>query len=65
MPASFADAKNASRSKISVLPASIDSTFAPAMRIAWIVASPTIGTSNRMSCFGFATLTMVTPSPAR
>ena len=56
MPASLADARNASRSKISVLPASIDNTVAPATRIAWIVASPTTGTSNRMSCFGLATL---------
>ena len=50
--------RNASRSKISVLPASTDSTFAPASRIAWIVASPTTGTSKRMSWFGLATLMM-------
>ena len=46
------------RSKISVLPASTDSAVAPADRIAWIVATPTTGTSKRMSWFGFATLTM-------
>src|SRR5688572_5924128 len=49
MPASLAEAKKASRSKINVLPASIDSTVAPATRIAWMVARPTIGTSKRMS----------------
>jgi hypothetical protein len=55
----------ASPSIISVFPASTDSAVAPATRIAWIVAMPTTGTSNRISCFGFATLTMRTPGPAR
>ncbi len=40
----------ASPSSISVLPASTDNAVAPATRIAWIVANPTTGTSNRMSC---------------
>ena len=48
----------------SVLPASIDSTVAPAARIASIVATPTTGTSNRMSWFGLATLTTRAPAPA-
>src|SRR5215831_3718286 len=63
--ASFADARTASPSRISVLPASTESTAAPATRIACTVANPTTGTSKRMSCFGFATLTMQTPGPAR
>ena len=57
--------RTASPSSTSVLPASIDSADAPATRIAWIVATPITGTSNRMSCFGLATLTMRTPGPAR
>ncbi len=55
----------ASPSIMSVFPASTDSAVAPAARIACIVATPTTGTSNRMSCFGLATLTMRTPGPAR
>ena len=51
-------------SNTSVLPASTDSAVAPAARIASIVATPTTGTSNRMSWFGFATFTMRTPGPA-
>ena len=58
MPASSAARMIASPSIMSVFPASTDSTVAPAARIACIVATPTTGTSNRMSCFGFATLTM-------
>ena len=58
MDASFADAKTCSPSSTSVLPASIDNAEAPAARIAWIVARPITGTSNRMSWFGFATFTI-------
>ena len=58
MPASSALFSMSSRSNISVFPASIDSADAPAFRIACIVARPTTGTSNRMSCFGLATFTM-------
>ena len=54
----------ASPSNISVLPASTDSAVAPAACIASIVATPTTGTSKRMSWFGLATLTMRTPGPA-
>jgi len=46
------------------LPASIESAVAPAARIASMVAMPMTGTSNRMSCFGFATFTTRTPWPA-
>src|SRR5262249_18915121 len=49
MPASSAALMIASPSIISVLPASTDSTVAPAAFIASIVATPTTGTSNRMS----------------
>ena len=38
---------------------------APARAIAWIVGTPTTGTSKRMSCFGLATFTTRTPGPAR
>ena len=65
MPASLALARIVSRSNISVLPASTDKAEAPATRIAWIVARPITGTSNRMSWFGFATFTIRTPGPAR
>ena len=61
MPASLAARTNASPSRISVLPASIDSASAPAACIASIVATPTTGTSKRMSCVGFATLTTRVP----
>jgi hypothetical protein len=44
--------------------ASIASTRAPASRIASRVPGPTTGTSKRMSCFGFDTLTTVVPGPA-
>ena len=54
-----------SPSIISVLPASIESAVAPAALIASIVATPTTGTSKRMSWFGLATLTIATPRPAR
>ena len=64
MPAASAAWTNASPSRTSVLPASIDSASAPAARIAAIVATPTTGTSKRMSCAGFATLTTRVPAPA-
>src|SRR4029434_9412686 len=65
MLASFAEAITACPSRINVLPASIESADAPATRIAWTVARPMTGTSNRISCLGFATLMMRTPGPAR
>src|SRR5215471_8103673 len=65
IPASFAAAMIASPSIISALPASTDSALAPATRIAVIVATPTTGTSKRMTCFGLATLITRTPGPAR
>ena len=49
MPASSAAWMIASPSIISVLPASTDSTVAPAAFIASIVDTPTTGTSKRMS----------------
>src|SRR5262249_11683006 len=49
MPASLAALIIASPSSISVLAASTDKAVAPATRIASIVATPTTGTSNRMS----------------
>ena len=41
--------RSAGPSNTSVLPASIDSAVAPTSRITSIVATPTTGTSNRMS----------------
>ncbi len=64
MPASSAARTMASPSIMSVLPASTDSSVAPAACIASIVETPTTGTSNRMSWFGLATLTIRTPLPA-
>ena len=65
MPASSAAATSAAGPSISsVLPASTDSAVAPAARIAAMVGTPTTGTSKRMSCFGFATLTTTAPAPA-
>ena len=64
MPASCAAARNARPSRMSVLPASIDRASAPAACIARIVATPTTGTSKRMSCEGFATFTTRVPGPA-
>jgi hypothetical protein len=49
MPASFAALIIASPSSIRVFAASTDKAVAPAARIASIVATPTTGTSNRMS----------------
>ena len=49
MPAPSAPRMTASPSTSSVRPASIESAVAPASRIASMVATPTTGTSNRMS----------------
>ena len=43
--------------------ASIARQLAPAETIACKVPSPIVGTSNRMSCCGLATLTTVNPPP--
>ena len=64
IPAASAASKNFWPSITSVLPASIDSAVAPAAFITRIVATPTTGTSKRMSCFGLATLTIRVPAPA-
>ena len=65
MPASLADAKNALAVEHQ-RPPGVDRQRRRRRRrcIASIVATPTTGTSNRMSCFGFATLTTRTPAPA-
>ena len=54
--ASLADLNTCSPSRTSVRPASIDSAEAPATRMAWMVARPITGTSNRMSWFGLGHL---------
>ena len=64
MPAASAASKNAAPSTTSVFPASIEIAVAPAAFISAIVATPTTGTSKRMSCFGLATFTIRVPGPA-
>ena len=61
MPASSAAAIIRVLSNIRALPASSDSSVAPARAITWMVGMPTTGTSKRMSWLGLATLTTTTP----
>ena len=64
IPASFAAAISASRSKRSVRCASIASAVAPQAFIVAMVGSPTTGTSKRMSCLGLLTFTTTKDLPA-